>query len=70
MRNVIAKSLVAVSLLALSCVPGASPLRLIGVFPVEIGMGGECNLDSEISRTKGRLDPQGGGDYIAVLGGR
>jgi hypothetical protein len=50
------------------CVPGSSPIRINGLFPIDTGMGGaECNLQTDIGISRGRLDASGGGDYILVL---
>lgn len=69
MRNLKSTLLSLLMLAAVGCVPGSSPIRITGVFPIDLGMGGnECNLDSDISITRGRLDASGGGDYLVVLG--
>lgn len=69
MRNLKSTLLSVMLLGAASCVPGSSPIRITGVFPIDLGMGGtECNIDSDIGITRGRLDASGGGDYLLVLG--
>ncbi len=55
-------------LLATSCVPGESPIRILGFFSVDTGMGGaECMLTNDVGQTRGRLDASGGGDYVVVM---
>ena len=69
MRNLKSTLLSLMVLGTVSCVQGSSPVRITGFFPIDTGMGGaECNLDTDLFITRGRLDASGGGDYLLVLG--
>ncbi|MBL8952633.1 MAG: hypothetical protein JNK82_17775 [Myxococcaceae bacterium] len=51
-----------------ACVPGSSPIRIVGTFSVNTGMNNnECNLDDDVGRYAGRLDASGGGDFMLVF---
>jgi hypothetical protein len=68
MRDAIFKLWAVAVLGGVACVPGTSPIRINGIFPVDTGMTGtDCKLDSKIAVTGGRLDASGGGDLIVVL---
>ena len=69
MRNLKSTLLSLVALTAVGCVPGSSPIRITGFFPIDTGSAmNECNIDSELFITRGRLDASGGGDYLLVIG--
>lgn len=68
MRKLSSTLFVVAALGVVSCVPGNSPIRIVGVFPVNAGTTGTgCQLDSKVGQTTGKLDVSGGGDYLIVL---